>query len=107
MAECRLEQSGPVLVAYLSGEIDHHAAGRLREQIDARILSASPERVVLDFGGVGFMDSSGIGLILGRYRLLQDTGGVLAVQGVSAQIAKMLRLSGIGSIITLEGSANV
>ena len=86
---------------------DHHAAGRLREQIDARILSASPERVVLDFGGVGFMDSSGIGLILGRYRLLQDTGGVLAVQGVSAQIAKMLRLSGIGSIITLEGSANV
>ena len=40
MAECRLEQSGPVLVAYLSGEIDHHAAGRLREQIDARILSA-------------------------------------------------------------------
>ena len=107
MAECRLEQSGPVLVAYLSGEIDHHAAGRLREQIDARILSASPERVVLDFGGVGFMDSSGIGLILGRYRLLQDTGGVLAVQGVSAQIAKMLRLSGIGSIITLEGSAHV
>lgn len=107
MAECRLEQSGPVLVAYLSGEIDHHAAGRLREQIDARILSASPERVVLDFGGVGFMDSSGIGLILGRYRLLQDTGGVLAVQGVSTQIAKMLRLSGIGSIITLEGSANV
>ena len=107
MAECRLEQSGPVLVAYLSGEIDHHAAGRLREQIDARILSASPERVVLDFGGVGFMDSSGIGLFLGRYRLLQDTGGVLAVQGVSAQIAKMLRLSGIGSIITLEGSANV
>ena len=96
-----------MLVAYLSGEIDHHAAGRLREQIDARILSASPERVVLDFGGVGFMDSSGIGLILGRYRLLQDTGGVLAVQGVSAQIAKMLRLSGIGSIITLEGSANV
>ena len=62
---------------------------------------------MLDFGGVGFMDSSGIGLILGRYRLLQDTGGVLAVQGVSAQIAKMLRLSGIGSIITLEGSANV
>ncbi len=58
---------------------------------------------MLDFGGVGFMDSSGIGLILGRYRLLQDTGGVLAVQGVSAQIAKMLRLSGIGSIITLEG----
>ena len=50
MAECRLEQSGPVLVAYLSGEIDHHAAGRLREQIDARILSASPERVVLDDG---------------------------------------------------------
>ena len=107
MAECRLEQSGTVLAVYLSGEIDHHAAGRLREQIDARILAASPERVVLDFGGVDFMDSSGIGLILGRYRLLQDTGGVLAVQGVSAQIAKMLRLSGIGSIITLEGSANV
>ena len=107
MAECRIEQHGAVLVAYLSGEIDHHAAGRLREQLDARILSSPVERVVLDFGSVGFMDSSGIGLILGRYRLLQEIGGVLAVQGVGSQVARMLQLSGLSGIITSEGGARV
>ena len=102
MAECRLEQSGPVLVAYLSGEIDHHAAGRLREQIDARILSASPERVVLDFGGVGFMDSSGIGLILGRVRTAALWGGHVTVRGLSPQLKKMAELSGVSALAVLE-----
>lgn len=107
MAECRMEQRDTVLVAWLSGEIDHHAAGELRKQLDARILAAPVERVVLDFSGVSFMDSSGIGLILGRYRLLQEVGGVLAVQGAGPQIEKMLRLSGLSGIVTSEGSAKV
>lgn len=107
MAQVMFTSADDLLAAYLSGEIDHHSAQMLRQQIDAELSARMPARLILDFGGVTFMDSSGIGLILGRYRLLQDTGGVLAVQGVSAQIAKMLRLSGIGSIITLEGSANV
>lgn len=107
MADCRIEQRGMVLIAYLSGEIDHHAAGELRKQLDTRILAAPVERVVLDFGGVSFMDSSGIGLILGRYRLLQEVGGVLAVQGAGAQVEKMLRLSGLSGIVTSEGSAKV
>ena len=107
MAECRVEQQGAVLVAYLSGEIDHHAAGRLREQLDARILGAPVERVVLDFSGVGFMDSSGIGLILGRYRMLKELGGVLSVRGVSPQVSRMLQLSGLSSILMQEGGAKV
>ena len=107
MAECRLEQSGGVLVAYLSGEIDHHEAARLRGQIDPRILSGDFARVVLDFGGVTFMDSSGIGLILGRYRLLRDLGGTLAVQGADPQVARLLRLSGIADLVVLEGGAKV
>lgn len=100
-----MEQRGAVLTVWLGGEIDHHAAGQLRAGIDARILAAMPQRVLLDFGGVTFMDSSGIGLILGRQRLLGGTGGTLAVQGVSRPVARMLRLAGIDSVIPMEGSA--
>ncbi len=107
MAECRLEQSGRVLVAYLSGEIDHHEAARLRGRIDPRILGGNFERVVLDFSGVTFMDSSGIGLILGRYRLLRDLGGTLAVQGADPQVTRLLQLSGIADLVVLEGGTRV
>lgn len=107
MAECRLEQSNDVLMIYLSGEIDHHAAACLRERIDPRILSGNFARVVLDFGGVTFMDSSGIGLILGRYRLLQNLGGTLAVQRADPQVTRLLRLSGIADMVILERGAKV
>ena len=92
-----MEQRDTVLVAWLSGEIDHHAAGELRKQLDARILAAPVERVVLDFSGVSFMDSSGIGLILGRYKLARELGGTVVVQHVPKDIRRMLALAGIDS----------
>lgn len=84
-----------VLTAALAGEIDHHTAARLRQQIDEEIDRRMPGMLVLDFGGVGFMDSSGIGLILGRSKRMQATGGQLQVRGTSAQINRMLTLANI------------
>lgn len=104
MLDCKLEQSGGVLTVYLSGEIDHHAAGQVRGRIDAQILSGAPNLVVMDLAGVSFMDSSGVGLILGRYRLLQSLGGTLSIRGVSGQTAKMLRVAGIRSILEKGGA---
>ena len=62
---CFVPGSG-TLAAYLSGEIDHHAAQSLRREIDAQVDDRLPELLTLDFSGVTFMDSSGVGLILGR-----------------------------------------
>ena len=64
---CFVPGSG-TLAAYLSGEIDHHAAQSIRREIDAQVDDRLPELLTLDFSGVTFMDSSGVGLILGRGR---------------------------------------
>ena len=74
------------LTAYLSGEIDHHAAKGLREAIDSRAAAQKPEKLLLNFREVTFMDSSGIGLVMGRYRLMQELGGELRVTGVPSHI---------------------
>ena len=63
------------LAAYLTGEIDHHAAQALRREIDAQIDARMPELLTMDFSGVTFMDSSGVGLILGRGRQMSGLGG--------------------------------
>ena len=74
------ETGSGTLAAYLSGEIDHHAAQTLRREIDAQVDDRLPELLTLDFSGVTFMDSSGVGLILGRVRLVSALGGRLTVQ---------------------------
>ena len=91
----KLEPTGEGLTAFLAGEIDHHSARALREQIDAAILRTKPKRVRLDFSGVGFMDSSGIGLVMGRYRLVSGYGGVLRVVGASDRLLRVMKLAGL------------
>jgi len=83
------------LTAHLCGEVDHHAARRLREDIDRELLVVKPTVLVLDFSGVGFMDSSGIALIIGRYELCRTLGCYLRLGGVSQTLRKIFRISGI------------
>ena len=97
MTQVTLHQNGKSLLAQLSGEIDHHGAATLREEIDARVTAVAPSVLVLDFSAVTFMDSSGIGLILGRHKLLHALGGVLVVQKAPADIKRMLAIAGIDS----------
>lgn len=98
MAKVTFNRAKNLLCAYLSGEIDHHSAQDLRERIDSQLLSVSPERLVLDFAGVTFMDSSGLGLILGRMRRMQGLGGELTVQHLPDQIKKVLDLAGVSYV---------
>ena len=74
MATVTFSAADDVLYAYLAGEIDHDAAQNLRIQLDDALLNRTPRTLVLDFGGVGFMDSSGIGLILRTAALCPDIG---------------------------------
>ena len=84
-----------VLIANISGDLDHHSAAPIREAIDRMAESAMPKVLVLDFGGVGFMDSSGIGLIMGRYKLMDSMGGSVRVEHASSQLKKVIRLAGL------------
>ena len=84
MAAVRFSAAGEVLYAYLSGEVDHDAAQSLRIQLDDALVSRTPQTLVLDFSGVGFMDSSGIGLILGRQRSARTLGTTLQIQHAPA-----------------------
>lgn len=95
MTQVTMQQDGKTLLAELSGEIDHHGAELLRAQIDERISAIGPAILTLDFSGVTFMDSSGIGLILGRHKLVSAGGGVLIVQKAPQEIRRMLTLAGI------------
>ena len=79
----------------LCGEIDHHAAQSLRKEIDAQIDDRLPELLTLDFSGVTFMDSSGVGLILGRGRHIGALGGRLTVQNPPRAVRRMLDLAHI------------
>ena len=102
MATVTFSAADDVLYAYLAGEIDHDAAQNLRIQLDDALLNRTPRTLVLDFGGVGFMDSSGIGLILGRVRTAALWGGRVTVRGLSPQLKKMAELSGISALAVLE-----
>lgn len=87
-------QDGAV-TAKLYGEIDHHIAPGLRGEIDAFCESRRPARLILDYGAVSFMDSSGIGLVMGRYRMMTLLGGRLEVVNIPPSLKKIFTLSGL------------
>ena len=93
-----------MLTAYLEGEIDHHSVKPVREEIDNTIDRLQPKALALDFSGVTFMDSSGIGLVMGRYRKIAPYNAQLYLFNPPPSIAKVMRLSGIDKIAKIENS---
>ena len=96
-------QEGGVLTARITGEIDHHSAGWLRMDIDTAINDRHPKVLRLDFSGVSFMDSSGVGLILGRYRLVSGWSGEVCVANLPPQLERLVSLAGIRELCTVVG----
>lgn len=97
-----VEIKGDVLYAYLDGEIDHHAVKNIRDEIDEFIEQIRPASLVLDFKGVTFMDSSGIGLVMGRYRAMQLINGTISVKNASLHIRKVMRLAGLDRLAAIK-----
>lgn len=83
----------------LSGELDHCSAQGVRRELDGLIRDPQVKRLVLDMADMPFMDSSGIGVILGRYRTLELRGGGVAVKNMNPQVQRVFALSGMGQII--------
>ena len=90
-----------VLCICLYGELDHHSAVSLRKNLDELILRERPLRLVLDLSRIEFMDSSGLGLLMGRYRLMKELGGVVAVKHANQRVLKILSLSGMERFIEI------
>lgn len=84
-----------VMVVSLCGELDHHRCSDIRKKIDSRAELQRPKTLVLDFSKVLFSDSSGVGLVMGRYRQMLLLGGKLQVVNVPENLKKVFRLSGL------------
>ena len=90
--------------ARLLGEIDDHTAREMRETIDPAILRLRPKKLILDFTDVPFMDSSGIGLIIGRYKQMRLWQGEVTLCGMSRRIEMIVKLSGAQTVVSKERS---
>ena len=90
------------MTVVLQGEIDHHSAVAVRSAIDEKIYELRPRSFSLDLSRIDFMDSSGLGLIMGRYSLMQKLGGDFCVLNPSERVLKIFSLSGLGKIIKVK-----
>jgi len=90
------------LTASIRCEIDHHTARRMREKIDEELFLCKPDVLILDFSEVRFMDSSGVGLILGRTEKATAVGATVRLVGLSDTLYKLVRLSGLERVKNLS-----
>lgn len=104
--QLELNREGAVLTAALIGELDHHAAAEVRQKIDTAVLSCRPQRLTIDLTRLTFMDSSGIGLIMGRYRLMCSLDGAVCIQGANPRMERMIRLAGLDKLPIWEERKN-
>ena len=98
------DKQGTVLQIALRGEIDHHSAVQIRTEIDERIYKERPSKTVLDLSAIEFMDSSGLGLIMGRYSLMKKLGGELTLRNPHERIVQIFTMAGLQRMVTIEDS---
>ena len=96
------EFTGTALKIKLRGEIDHHSAVAVRSAIDDMIRTKRPAELIIDMSAVDFMDSSGLGLIMGRYTVIKELGGELIIQNPSPATEKIMNLAGMERLIKIE-----
>ena len=99
--ECIYVPKDKQLTLKITEEIDEHTTEKLRRKIDNEITRFLPRKVIFDFSNVSFMDSAGIGMLLGRYKVIKMLGGQLELANVNKQIERIFEISGILKIIPL------
>jgi len=99
-----MESKGDVLCIRLEGELDHHAAEQLKKQATAAMESKTIKHIVLNLESLTFMDSSGLGVILGRYKQIKQQQGQMVVCAISPSIKRLFEMSGLFKVIQIESS---
>ncbi|MEA4815947.1 MAG: anti-sigma factor antagonist [Lachnospiraceae bacterium] len=97
--DLNFEKKGQNLVIYMSGEMDHHSLVEIREGIDNEFLRSNSKNIIFDFSGVNFVDSSGVGMLIGRYKMVSGLGGKTALTGVLENVDRVFNISGVYKII--------
>lgn len=92
-----------LLTLKISEEIDHHSSEKIRTRADFEIQKYIPKKLIIDFENVNFMDSAGIGMILGRYKMMTMFGGEMFITNVKPSVKKVLEMAGITKIIPIVG----
>lgn len=88
-----------MLVIRLNGDLDHHITEQIRDEIDEKTEKYRIKTLVFDFEGVGFMDSAGIGLLMGRYKKIKNVGGEIYVSNIGLHLQRIFRMSGLYKIL--------
>ena len=87
-----------LLTAHLDGELDHRYAKEVKEKLERELRRTGALNIAFDFSGVTFMDSSGVGLVIGRFKTVKSLGGKIIIYGMSSAIEKIMKMSGIDKI---------
>ena len=101
-AEFLCDTAGSILSIHIRGEIDHHTAASIRQGIDATLFEKRPKTLILDLSAVSFMDSSGLGLIMGRYSVMKELGGDMTVWNPSPETRAILTLAGMERLVKIK-----
>lgn len=95
------EYVGNLLIVKIDGDIDHHSCEEIRSKIDKEITIKNPKSILFDMERVGFMDSSGIGVLIGRYKLIANSGGKAGMTNVKPQVLRLCEICGLQKIIQI------
>jgi stage II sporulation protein AA (anti-sigma F factor antagonist) len=93
------ENKNDKLIVHMAGELDHHSAEEVRNKIDDRVDRDNTRKLIMDFSDVSFMDSSGIGVVIGRYKKLNLKKGSICITKISGSVERVFELSGMFKII--------
>ncbi len=97
--QVKFTRKGATLIVKIIGELDHHSADYLRQKVDGELIKPSTRNVIFDFSSVSFMDSSGIGVIMGRLKTIQKLNGKIAIVNTRPQIKRIFEMSGLLKIV--------
>ena len=100
--ECNYQLENGCLTIGMPKELDHHCASQLRAEADLLISSYAVQELVFDFSGTEFMDSSGIGVLIGRCRNMNYNGGTVQAKNLSERIQKLFIVSGLHKMIRIN-----
>ena len=87
------------IIVRLAGELDHHNALKLKNRLDVELSKDIAKNIILNLRELKFMDSSGLGFLLGRYQRLAESGGATMIAGAQGQVRRVFELSGLTKII--------
>ncbi len=93
------ETINQTLIIKLCEELDHHSSDYIRDKIDSEIVGKNPKNIIFDMSDLNFMDSSGVGVIIGRYKLISSKGGKAAISNMKPQIRRIYEICGLKKII--------